>query len=188
MRPIDCRVNEAVADINGTAPCVAVISGHTCNSLRRRLTKLGSAVSCHAQNASRFVSSGRSGLLVGELFSGERDEFCVAFGQLAASDANIVLKSGTYAVRSSSQRPFHHFRLISADAGGGPSRFGELPPQFGEQDIQQMLLCRQGILHAQYELHVWAVIDNAAIDKQTSLSRKRRASSSCWKPTMKSSA
>ena len=31
-----------------------------------------------------------------------------------------------------------------------------------------MFLCRQGILDAQDELHVWAVIDNAAINKQTS--------------------
>ena len=31
-----------------------------------------------------------------------------------------------------------------------------------------MLLRRQGILDAQDELHVWAAIDNAAFDKQTS--------------------
>ncbi len=30
-----------------------------------------------------------------------------------------------------------------------------------------MLLCRQCILDAENELHVWAVIDNPAIDKQT---------------------
>ena len=93
-------------------------------------------MNCQAQHASRFVSSGRSGVVAGELFSGERDKLCVAFGQLAAGNANIVLKSGADAVRSSSQRPFHHFRLIPADAGGGPCCFGELPPQFAEQDIQ----------------------------------------------------
>ena len=71
----------------------------------------------------------------GELFGGERNKFCVAFSQLTSGDANIVLKSGADAVRSPSQRPFHHFRLMSADAGGGPCRFRELAAQFGEQDI-----------------------------------------------------
>ena len=40
----------------------------------------------------------------------------------------VAAQSGADAVRSPSQRPFHHYRLISADAGGGPCRFRELAP------------------------------------------------------------
>src|ERR1700722_14626049 len=87
---------------------------------------LEGVMSSKAQHASRFVSAGGSGAVASELFHSETNKLCVAFSELAAGDANIVLKSRADAVRVSSQCPFHDFRLISPDASSGPCRFREL--------------------------------------------------------------
>ena len=82
-----------------------------------------------------------------------RDQRGVGRRQGVAVEADVVLEAGA-AVPAHGERPARHLELVPSDAGGGPGGAGQQLAQQPDLELEDVAPRRQGVLHAEDELHM----------------------------------
>ena len=70
-------------------------------------------------------------------------ELRIASSKPIFCDTDVVFQAGSHSQYRLLQDPTHHFRLISSDASGRPSRIRKNALKLAVQEIEDACLCRQ---------------------------------------------